>query len=219
MKMRRITQIALTSLVLATPAFAQQTTQIERPQPGPNGQLIATGCLMKEMDYRKAHQAMKGAFGGLGLGDEFVLVENGCNEVGKGPAYRLTGKHEDELKRLVGRRVEVTGSWDKPHDVKAAAGQRATTLPPEFRIASFREAPEPVSPAPVAAAVAPAAPAPVAEARPAPVAAAAPVSVEARNEAPAPELPKTASNLPLVGLIGLLSLAGGLALQLKRFVA
>jgi len=204
MNMRRIALAALTSCIIAVPAFAQSE------------QMIATGCLMKEMDYRRVHKVEKGALWGLGLGDEFVLVENGCNEVGKGMAYRLTGKREDELKPLVGKRIEVTGSWDKPHDAKAAAGLRATTLPPEFKIASFREAPAPVSPAPVRAAAAPAVAAPAAPAAAAPIEAQAPASVVARNETPEQPLPNTASNLPLVGLLGLVSLVSGLGLHFGR---
>jgi len=34
-----------------------------------------TGCLMKETDYRHAHNLGNGAIGGVGLGDEFVLTD------------------------------------------------------------------------------------------------------------------------------------------------
>jgi hypothetical protein len=73
--------------------------------------------------------------------------------------------------------------------------------------------------APRAAAPAPA-PAPAPAAAPAPAPAPAPVAA-APAPAPAPEppraLPRTASPLPLVGLAGMLLLAGGLALRSFRF--
>ena len=76
------------------------------------------------------------------------------------------------------------------------------------------------APAPVAAAPAPAPkPAEKPAPAPAPVAAApapAPAPAAAPAPAPAKKLPKTASELPLVGLMGAFSLAAGLGLSLAR---
>jgi len=209
MNTRRIVEVALTTSLIASPAFAQSDRQAPASS---NGTITATGCLIKEMDYRKAHKLTGTAFGGLGLGDEFVLVEDGCNAASAGKAYRLTGKREEEMKPFVGKTIEVTGSWDHKRDAKIAAGETKATLPPEIKIATFHEA----SAAPVASAVTPS-PAPPVAAAPAP--APAPQSVEARNETPERTLPRTASNLPLVGFIGLISLMAALGLRLFRLGA
>jgi hypothetical protein len=195
-------------------AFAQ--SEIRNQQ----NSMTLVGCLMSETDYRKAHGLGKGAIGGLGLGDEFVLVNATepstaqttgsstsarCTETGSGKAYRLTGQSEEKLKPFVGRRIEVTGAFDHARDAKTAAGETKATLPPEIKIASFREAPAFTGSATASANPAPAAP----QTSP------APASVEARNETPARGgLPHTASNLPLVGLIGLMSLSAALGLRL-----
>src|SRR5438132_96213 len=132
MQMRRIAEVALTTCIIAAPAYAQSDSQA---QPTSNGTVTATGCVVRETDYRKAHGLGKGGFGGLG--DQFVLVEGGCNETSAGKAYRMTGKREDELKPFVGKRIEITGSWDNKRDAKIAAGEKTAKLPPEIKIATF----------------------------------------------------------------------------------
>ena len=185
MSVTRIAGTIAAIFVAGSTAFAQT---------GAN--MTVTGCLMKEADYRKAHHLGKGALGGLGLGDEFVLVEGSCDSA-NGTAYRMTGKKEEELKPFVGHRIEVTGQWDHKRDEKIADGQVKAKLPPEIKIASFRDAP--------ASATASAAPAPAAP--PSATAPAAPEQRVASNETNTNrQLPHTASNLPLVGLIGLISL-------------
>jgi hypothetical protein len=187
--------------------------------------MTVVGCLMSEPDYRKAHGLGKGAIGGLGLGDEFVLVDATdsssaatapastsarCTESGTGKAYRLTGTREEELKKLVGHRIEVTGAFDHERDAKTAAGETNAKLPPEIKIASFREA-SASAPATASTNAAPPVQANAAPSSSTP----APASTEARNETPSQQpLPRTASNLPLVGLIGLMSLAAAFGLRL-----
>lgn len=81
------------------------------------------GCVERETDYRK-RTADSRAGRGVGTGNEFVLTfaksvstvgvhtdkthtptgTSGLEEV-----YRITGNLEDELKREIGRHVEVTG--------------------------------------------------------------------------------------------------------------
>src|SRR5262249_53886490 len=90
----------------------------------------------KESDYRKAHNLGGGAMGGVGLGDEFVLVNANissmtnaitpgstpdttnsssasssaatCSETGS-DAYRITGHLEDKMKAFTGRQIEISG--------------------------------------------------------------------------------------------------------------
>lgn len=80
---------------------------------------------------------------------------------------------------------------------------------------------EPTAPAPAAPTAPAAAPARTPERAPAPAAATPPAPAAAAAPAPAPApapktLPKTASPMPLVGLSGLLLLASGLALRVRR---
>lgn len=228
MKMR-IAGIAVVACSVSVAAFAQTNSR------NPKDTMTLVGCLVGESDYRRAHGLGKGALGGVGLGDEFVLVDattapaagaaerassepsstaaaatppagaTRCSETGSGKAYRLTGKREDELKPFVGRRIEVTGSFDHERDAKTDAGQTNAKLPAEIAIASFRAAP-------AAGAVASAGATPAT-----PRASAEPSSTVARNEPPERgALPKTASNLPLVGLIGIMCLSAAFGLRLSR---
>lgn len=182
MKAVRIAGTIAATLFVASTAFAQT-----------GASMTVTGCLVGEQEYRKTHGLTRGSFGGLRLGDEFVLVEGNCGD-SNGKAYRLTGKPENDLKPFLGHRIEVTGRWDKAHDASAAAGETKATLPPEFRIASFREAT--VS----APAVANAAP------EPAPVPS-APQTVASNQAREDRGLPQTASTDPLLALVGGLALS------------
>jgi LPXTG-motif cell wall-anchored protein len=187
MKAVRIAGTIASTLFVASTAFAQT-----------GASMTVTGCLMGEEQYRKEHKLTKGSFGGAGLGNEFVLIEGNCGD-NSGKAYRLTGKPERDLKPFIGHRIEVTGQWDHERDAKTAAGQTNATLPPEIKIASFHEA---AVPAPASASAAPA-PAPVPS---------APQTVASNETRDDRSLPRTASNDPLIALVGglALSLAFGL---------
>jgi hypothetical protein len=196
-------------------AFAQSSK-------APKQSMTLVGCLMGEADYRKAHELGKSYFNNADMSDEFVLVNASntsggavsegstpCKEASGGTAYRLTGKKEKELKRFVGHRMEITGTFEEKRDAQIAAGEKSAKLPAEIVIASFREAPVAVAAAPAPA------PAPAPAAAPAPAPSPAPESTVARNES-REALPKTASNLPLIGLIGLFSLTAAFGLRLSR---
>ena len=145
-----------------------------------------------------------------------------------GQAIELTGHGEKDLDPLVGRRVVISGMLkNAKHDPEAVGTSGAFTPVPrsggvdilgselelrEINVDSFALAPV-LAPRPKEeAAIAPAEPAPIAPAaEPAPQP--APVTEEAAVIV-AQELPKTASPLPTVGLIGLLSLAGAFGLRL-----
>jgi len=58
-----------------------------------------------------------------------------------GQAYRLTGALEKKLKPMVGQWIEVTGRFDHKHDARIAAGEKHAELPGEIRIRSFRPMP------------------------------------------------------------------------------
>jgi pilus assembly protein FimV len=146
---------------------------------------------------------------------------------GSGEAYELTGTRERELERFVGRRVEITGTL-KPaataSDTAGTTGAAGTAKPTggfdpmgqdlklrEVNVGSFREV----------AATRPPAPEPETSAQ-----AAAPAPQAATPSEPEPqavgtsgtqqELPRTASPLPIAGLIGLLSLGGAVGIRSMR---
>jgi hypothetical protein len=123
--------VALTTAV--TIAGAQTTA---RRQGGPasataaQNEITLIGCVEFEQDYRKRMAAGRGGVLGSGVGatDEFVLtnVRPAESEIGTsgrsgrgasrgampgagGGVYSLTGTQEQNLKRDVGRQVEVVG--------------------------------------------------------------------------------------------------------------
>ena len=214
-------------------AAAQQKTQASPP----SGTMTLTGCLIREADYRRAHGLGKGALGGVGLGDEFVLVDatevpsgsgpaatepsstspspsaQRCTETGTGRAYRMTGKAEDKLKPFVGHRMQITGEFDHERDAKTAAGQTNAKLPAEIKIASYREAPASQA-APSASANVPPATPPASSAPPPP---SKPSEVASNQTSEPRPLPHTASNEPLIALAGLIGLTAALGVRLFRF--
>ena len=226
----------------SAPQSASPAAQADRQQETP---VTLVGCVMRETDYRKANDSGKGgALGtGVGSGNEFVLVNasritaglppsnSECSTASGGETYELTGNREKELEQFVGRRVEITGMVK---EAKTAQTPEGTTRPTggfdpirqdlklfEVEVASFREPPAGQS----AAVTPPAASAPrQAAPQPAPAAPVAPPAARPQPEpqppastAPRQTLPRTASSLPLVGLLGLLSLASGLALHRRLF--
>lgn len=197
-----------------------------------------TGCLMTEPDYRRAHNLGKGALGGAGLGDEYVLVDvtvspaspdtpsssqksssstrNPSRTAGvagscsdQGTAYRLTGSQEKQLKGMVGSEVTVEGRFKHADDVAEAGTSAGDKLPAEVEIVSYHAAKT------SAAVTEP----PVSRTPP-------PTTTEPRDQSPTQpratsttperELPHSASSTGLVALVGLLALGLGVTLTLMR---
>jgi hypothetical protein len=227
-------------LAMTMAAFAQ-SPQTASPstasQAGrqPQTPITLVGCVMRETDYRKANDSGKGGpLGtGLGRGDEFVLVNAAkvasgttppatageCGVSAAGEAYELGGPHEKSLAKLVGRRVEIDGILKEAKTTTAPGSQPKPTggVDPlkqdlklfEVEITRFRELPAGQS-----AAAPPAAPVSRPAAPAAPPARPAQPALEPSTPAePRQRLPRTASVLPLIGLIGVLSLGSGLTLR------
>lgn len=108
-----LTAAALSSL-LGTPAYADDDVKVEETP------VSLVGCIQRETDYRRQNDSGKGGFLGFGggLGDEYVLVNaspgvNGgfgdCTTATGGEAYELTGSSEDDLAAFVGQRVAISG--------------------------------------------------------------------------------------------------------------
>lgn len=213
-------------LVVSMAAFAQSPQSSSPSSPAaqqstaPAGsQVTLVGCVMRESEYRQATDAGKGgpANTGIGRSDEFVLIhaKKGAGPApatcsaakGTGEAYEVVGSHEKELEEYVNKAVEIRGTLKGADPF--AAQQGAPGADPlkqglkisQVDIASLRPAGQ------SAAANPPAAPA----AAPAPQA--APPAQQSAAAAPRQNLPRTASPLPLAGLLGLLSLVTGLALR------
>jgi hypothetical protein len=181
---------------------------------------------------------------GAGDGNEYILVNatvgvasmhvepateaesaNCLASPDNGQAIELTGHGEKDLDPLVGRRVVITGMLkNAKHDPEAVGTSGAFTPVPrsggggifssELHLREINVDSGALAPVIIPrreAAIAPAEPEPVVSApEPTPEPAPAP----APQTAAAPELPKTASPLPTIGLIGLLSLAGAFGLRL-----
>jgi hypothetical protein len=102
------------------------------------------GCVQKERDVLETR--------GVGVGDEFVLTDVSQAEAAasgqkssssqpgtanmaagdqpSGRMYTLTGDREDDMKSMVGKRVEITGRLEDGDDPEAAA-DASTASPPD----------------------------------------------------------------------------------------
>jgi len=216
----------LTFVMTTSTAAGQAAGQANRKSSETESQITLVGCVQREADYRKEHKSGRGGpvSTGAGLKNEYVLVSAStagtsakppmCTGSATGEAYELTGKREGDLEKFVGRPVEITGML-KPAELDKT-GKPTGGFDPlgqdlklrEVDVISFREFSSPRAAA--------------AEPQPAPE----PAGAQAKPKQAAPqqvgtsgarkELPRTASPLPLAGLIGLLSLAGGLGLRSLR---
>jgi hypothetical protein len=138
--MRKLMLLGSAALLIgSSPAFAQTTPAAadEKPAVQINNEITVTGCLMREAEYRKLHNAGRGGVlgSGVGVGDEFVLAnamptrntpegrrggQRGDRVTGRpvgvgttgsaaGRNYALTGPAERNLVSDIGRMVQVVG--------------------------------------------------------------------------------------------------------------
>jgi hypothetical protein len=156
---------AAAALGLSTAAFGQTTgQQPAQPQPrtqtttqapqqaGSAGQTVTlVGCIQSEADYRKTGNLGRGgaAGTGVGVGDEFVLIDARMASAGPPPAsgatgttgaaaqdYELIGANERKASQFVGKRVEITGTV-RPLETGVAAPTRSPTADAPPRIDVF----------------------------------------------------------------------------------
>ena len=215
--------VALGTVFFSTPTYAKDTFKT------PKTPVSLTGCIQREADYRRQHGSGKGGFLGFGggLGNEYVLVNaspyprrgsGDCATAFTGEAYELTGSEEGDLKPFVGQRVAITG-MRKAAEIDAVTGRPTGGRQAgydlrlfEVDVESFRSLP------PVQTRT-------VARLRERPTvrrfdqrinesrSAQAPIERRPDIDANTNELPATASDLPLLGMFGLISLAAGLTLR------
>jgi hypothetical protein len=211
----------------------------------PASPVTLVGCIQREAEYRKANDSGRGGVAGTGLGrgNEYVLVNASrvsagssssasadCAAAGQGEAYELTGSRERELEKFVGRRVEISGMLKEAETEPTGPGGAAKPtggFDPlrqdlklfEVEVQSFREPSAGQSSQaapPPAASTPPPAPTPRQAAPPPPEPAAPAASAPSAAPSPRQQLPRTASPVPLVGLIGLLSFGLGMGLRRRR---
>jgi len=225
------------------PQSASPSTQSDKPSTTqasrqPETPVTLVGCLMRETDYRKATDSGKGGTVGTGLGsgNEFVLVNakkasGGASAAAPadcssatptGDSYELSGSREKDVAQYVGRPVEIRGTLKEAKTEPGPAGAPQPTggFDPlkqdlklfEVEVASFRALPAAQSAAnpPAAQAPSPAAQPPSPAPQPAQP---PPPSQQSASATPRDGLPRTASPLPVMGLLGLVSLASGLVLR------
>lgn len=133
------------AVALSGAAYAQATQSKQDSASAP--QVTLLGCVELEGDYRKRMSAGRGGALGTGVGaaDEFVLtnVRPPAPAVGTsgstrepdaaaaesaqtrvqtgGGVYTLTGPHEQELKRSIGRQIEVIGTIENAGEADTGA--------------------------------------------------------------------------------------------------
>jgi len=199
--------------VLSTQTYAKDTIKT------PKTPVSLTGCIQREADYRRQHDSGKGGFLGFGggLGNEYVLINasprrgsRDCATASGGEAYELTGSEEGDLKRFVGQRVAITGTR-KAAEIDAVTGRPTGGRQAGYDLRLFEVDVESFRALPVRTRT-------VARLRePESRSAQAPIQRRQDVDANVDQLPGTASPLPLIGLVGLLSLAAGLTLRVARW--
>jgi hypothetical protein len=174
----------------------------------PKGHITIVGCFYREVDSDgdHAHYMIADAK----MGPATTVANQTCEPSGSGQLIRLKDADDTGLNQVASNRwVELYGEMGRPRD---ADDQR------KFEVKSFREVP--LTPRPrIAILIQPAPPAPQAAVE------TPPAQEQAVTESPKPmattgetpyekKLPKTASELPLIALLGLFALTGGVVLGL-----
>jgi hypothetical protein len=220
---------------------AKATSEVGEHQPA----MLVTvvGCVVREKRWRKEHQSGKGGplATGVGIGNEYILVHasritndspvptvRNCADGAGGDTYELTGGGEGKVKQFYGHRVEITGKLKK---AEITAETRGTNHPQptggkdllkqdlrlfEINVATVRDYIPPVAaaaPPRVERQAAVTAPPPVAAPTPEPEPELEVIATTGRET-----LPKTASAMPLVGLLGFFLFGAALALRFIRGV-
>jgi LPXTG-motif cell wall-anchored protein len=205
-----MTAIALIgALAQIAPVYAQGTSF---PPPDESALVTAVGCLQLGGKHQDKYVLTDQT-----AGPATNVPEATCTPTSSAPAFRV--KHDKNLginESMLGKWIEISGRLEKeesddPDNLREfyARSFRMVPVLPRTQITVIEPRPE-ATPPPAAqqAAVAPQAPA----AEPAPE---APVGTSGEAAAEK-KLPRTASELPAITLIGLLSLAGSLGLRRYR---
>jgi len=202
--------IAAGLLACGAVAVTVERGQAQAPEatvlPAEGGAITLVGCFTRGGHHNRYVLAKP-------MANVTSVTEESCTASDADQMIELKDTGKFHLRKaMVGRWVEITGRLerieksDEPDDLRelhvrsfrfppVVIPRAAEVLPAPERPQAYTPAPAPVAPAPAPAAPAPEKP------------------VATTGTAPAP-LPKTASPLPLIGSLGLLSLAGGLGVHL-----
>jgi len=195
-------------VVTVGPAYAQRRDGGLLPQET-SGDVTAVGCLVRGTAVRGGKKD-KYALARVKKGPVASVPEATCTVDQGADALTVDNPEKGKITdAALGRWVEITGRLERETD-KDPDNLR------ELDVATFKLVPVVIpKPAATAPAATPRAEAPA----PAPAARAAEPMAPAATPAPTPEprkLPKTGSQLPAIGLVGLFSLAAGLTLRSFR---
>jgi len=195
-------------VVTVGPAYAQRRDGGLLPQET-SGDVTAVGCLVRGTAVRGGKKD-KYALARVKKGPVASVPEATCTVEPGADALTVDNPEKGKITdAALGRWVEITGRLERETD-KDPDNLR------ELDVATFKLVPV-VIPTPPAAAPAPAPRAAAPAAAPAPASRAAEPMAPAPTPTPEPKkLPKTAGQLPAIGLAGLLSLATGLMLRSFR---
>ncbi len=189
------------------PAYAQRRDGNLLPQ-NQSGQVTAVGCLVKG-DAVRGGQKDKYVLGRPKKGPVASVPEATCTVDSGADALTLDNPEKAKMTdAMVGHWMQITGRLESetdknPDNLRELDVATAKMVPVVVPKAAAAASPAPEPAQPPAARPTPA---------PAPVATAAPPAAPAEPR----KLPKTASQLPAMGLAGLLSLAAGLMLRSFR---
>jgi hypothetical protein len=108
------------------------------------------GCIQSEADFRKARNLGRGgtAGTGVGVGNEFVLIDAKMASAGAPPAagaatgttgaaaqpYKLTGANEGKASQFAGKRVEITGTLNAETAGTAPTRRPTAGAPPQIDV-------------------------------------------------------------------------------------
>jgi hypothetical protein len=194
-------------MVTVEPAYAQRRDGNLLPQ-NQSGQVTAVGCLVKG-DAVRGGQKDKYVLGRPKKGPVASVPEATCTVDPGADALTLDNPEKAKMTdAMVGHWMQITGRLESetdknPDNLRELDVATAKMVPVVVPKAAAAASPAPEPAQPPAARPTPA---------PAPVATAAPPAAPAEPR----KLPKTASQLPAMGLAGLLSLAAGLMLRSFR---
>jgi hypothetical protein len=186
--------------LVTVPSRAQNTTAI----PDEGGRITMVGCFTRGVIGNSSKEKL--VLARPIVGSVASVPEATCSASGTDQMIKLQDLKQAKLgDAAVGRWIQIEGRLEGAHKkdglrevhVKSYTLVPVVVPPPKVAEVIIQQAP---------VAEAPPAPSPVAEAAPEP----APVATTGER----PKLPKTATSLPLVGLIGFVSLASGLAVRL-----
>jgi LPXTG-motif cell wall-anchored protein len=196
------------------PAYAQRRDGNLLPQ-DKSGQVTAVGCLLRGNAVRGG-KADKYVLARPKTGPVASVTEASCTADTGADALTLDNPEKAAIKdSMLGRWVQITGRLesetskdpDNLRELDVVSAKMVTVVPPPRAATAASRQPTPAA---------------AAESRPAPSRASSPAAPQA-SAAPATgttaarrSLPKTASQLPAIGLAGLLMLAGGFILRAFR---